>query len=74
MQKEIQIQVNPALASNPERIKEVVANNLRIPVRDLNHVEIVKRSVDARKKTIKINLLIRAYIKEDFVGTDPKTT
>ena len=72
MQKEIQIQVNPALASNPERIKEVVANNLRIPVRDLNHVEIVKRSVDARKKTIKINLLIRAYIKEDFVGTIPK--
>lgn len=72
MQKEIQIQVNPALASNPERIKDVVANNLRIPVRDLNHVEIVKRSVDARKKTIKINLLIRAYIKEDFVGIIPK--
>ncbi|MEN8187065.1 MAG: FAD-dependent oxidoreductase [Bacteroidota bacterium] len=66
MQKEIQIQVQPEIAQNDEQLMRIVAKKLSLPYADINHVEILKRSIDARKRNIKINLRIRAFVREDF--------
>ncbi len=66
MQKEFQIQVSPAIAQNHEALKKIFARKSRIPAEEINHIEILKRSIDARRKNIRINLRIKAYIKEDY--------
>ena len=66
MQKEFQIQVKPEIAYNDEQLKLLVAKKVNLDFRDIKHIEILKRSVDARKKNIKINLSIRLFIHEDF--------
>ena len=66
MQQEFQLQVSPEIAQNPEKLKRFVAKKERLNFDDINHIEIVKRSIDARQKNVKINLRITAYIKEEF--------
>ena len=63
----LQIQVIPAVASNPDLLKENIAKKLTIPLPDIKHIDILKRSIDARQKTTKINLKVSVYIKEEFV-------
>jgi len=66
MQQEFQLQVSPEIAQNPEKLKQLVAKKEQLDISDINHIEIVKRSIDARQKNVKINLRITAYIKEEF--------
>jgi len=66
MQQEFQIQVSPEVAQNIAQIKQFIANKNNLQVTEIRHVEILKRSIDARQKNIKINLKINVYILEDF--------
>ncbi len=45
-------------------LRKEVAKQARIKLLDITHVEIIKRSIDARQKTVKINLQVDIYIKE----------
>ena len=63
----LQIQVLPEVASNPDLLKTNIAKQLDIPNPEIKHIEILKRSIDARQKTTKINLKVAVYIKEEFV-------
>ena len=63
----LQIQVIPAVASNQDLLKENIAKKLTIPHRDIKYIDILKRSIDARQKTTKINLKVAVYIKEEFL-------
>jgi len=67
MQQEFQLQVKPEEAQDQELLKLFVARSNKLLVSDITHVEIVKRSIDARQKNVKINLKVRAYIKEKFI-------
>ncbi len=66
MQQEFQLQVKPEIAQNQEQLKLYVAKKNRLNANDINHLEILKRSIDARQKNVKINLRVRVFIKEDF--------
>jgi uncharacterized FAD-dependent dehydrogenase len=63
----LQIQVIPEVASTPDLLKTTIAKQLDIPNPEIKHIEILKRSIDARQKTTKINLKVAVYIKEEFV-------
>ena len=67
MQQEFQLQVKPKIAQDQEQLILFVAKNKRLNAKDIKHIEILKRSIDARQKNIKINLRIRVYIKEEFI-------
>ena len=69
MQKEIDIQVTPEQAATPALLLKLASSHLSIPKAEINHVEILKRSIDARQRAIKVNLRLRAFINEDFVET-----
>ena len=57
----------PEVASIIELLKKTVAKQLNISSPDIKHIEILKRSIDARQRTTKINLKVDVYIKEEFV-------
>ena len=63
----MQIQVLPEIASTQELLKKMIAKQMNIPQGDIKHIEILKRSIDARQKTTKINLKVSIYVKEEFV-------
>jgi uncharacterized FAD-dependent dehydrogenase len=66
MNKEIQIQVSPETAEDLNELRIYVSRATGIDSEDIRHIEILKRSIDARQRTIKINLKIRVYVNEDF--------
>lgn len=67
MQQEIQIQVSPQIAQNAEQLKLFVAKKNRLNWKDINHIKVLKRSIDARKQNIKINLRLLVFIGENFI-------
>ena len=64
MIQEYQIRVLPVVASNEQNIRQFVAEDKGIDVRTINAVRVLKRSIDARQRTIFINLTVRVYINE----------
>ena len=67
MQQEFQLQVKPEIAQDQEELKLFIAKKNRLDVKDIKHIEILKRSIDARQKNVKINLRVRTFIKEKFI-------
>ncbi len=65
MPLELLLQVTPEMAVNNHLIKEQVAKLIRVAVGDIKHISILKRSIDARQKAIKINLKVAIYFQED---------
>jgi len=64
MQHEFQLQVTPEIAQNKEQLKLFIAKKNRLNAIHINHIEVLKKSIDARQKNVKINLKGIAYINE----------
>lgn len=68
MIEEYQIRILPEQAASEEGIKRYLSKEKGIDVRTLNQVRVLKRSIDARQRTIYVNLKVRAYINEFAQG------
>jgi len=71
MQKIINLSLSPKRASDEKYYKHDAAEFLHISEEDITSVEIVRKSIDARKKFIKINLQLQVWwgepaVKEKF--------
>ncbi len=64
MISEISLRLLPEQAASEQQLKQAIAKERGIDARTLNHVRILKRSIDARHRTIYINLTVRLYINE----------
>lgn len=64
MIQEYQIRILPEQAASEGGIKRYLAKEKGLDVRTLNQVRVLKRSIDARQRTIFVNLKVRAYINE----------
>ena len=54
----------PEIAANEQRLKEYLSEEKGLNLRNINATRILKRSIDARQRTIFVNLKIRVYINE----------
>ena len=71
MPKEVLLQVAPEVAANESLLKEQVGKLIQTSSDDIQHISILKRSIDARQKAIKINLKVLIYYKdEDYIATN----
>lgn len=61
---QLSISVSPKQASDNEACKLVVAKKLQIKVSDITHFNIVRRSVDARGRNVRINLGVEVFVGE----------
>ena len=75
MTSEYQIRVLPQVAANEQSLKAWLADEYGFDIRTCNGVRILKRSIDARQRTIFVNLKVRVYVGEEpaddeFVRTE----
>lgn len=64
MIQEYILRVLPEVAANEQRLKEYLTKEKGLNLRDITATRILKRSIDARQRTIFINLTVRAYLNE----------
>ena len=75
MTNEYQIRVQPHVAANEQALRSYLADEYGFDVRTVTAVRILRRSIDARQRTIFVNLKVRVYINEqpqadEYVHTD----
>lgn len=68
MIQEIQLRILPEQAASEQAIANYIAREKGLDRRTINHVRVLKRSIDARQRTIFVNITARVYINE--VPTD----
>jgi len=66
MQQEILLQLSPKDAADAATINLAVAKELAVHPKKITGYQILKKSIDARKQEIKINLKLNAYVDEPF--------
>ena len=64
MIQEFQFRVTPEKSVNEDVVKEYVSREKGIDIRTIKALRILKKSIDARQRTIFINLKVRLYINE----------
>ena len=64
MIQEYQIRVQPQVAANEQVLRSWLADEYGFDVRTITAVRILRRSIDARQRTIFVNLKVRVFINE----------
>lgn len=64
MKYNYQLRVSPETAAKDHLLLKEVASHSGIDSEEIRHVEILKRSIDARQKAIKVNLKVDVYVNE----------
>lgn len=64
MIQEYQVRVQPHVAANEQALRSWLADEYGFDVRTLTAVRILRRSIDARQRTIFVNLKVCCYINE----------
>lgn len=70
MIKELQLRILPEEAVNEQSLKQVIARETGISPKEIQAVRVLKRSIDARQRTIFMNVTLRAFVNE--VPTEPE--
>lgn len=65
MGKQVQINLTPSAAADETTIKKIAASLAGIDVTAVSSLRVIKRSVDARKKNIRINLTVEVFSEKD---------
>ena len=58
------IRVLPEVAANEQRLIDYLVKEKGLNKKEINATRILKRSIDARQRTIFVNLTVRAYVNE----------
>ena len=64
MINEFQLRVLPNIAATEQNIKQYISQEKGIAIGAITSVRILKRSIDARQRTVFVNLKVRVYINE----------
>lgn len=75
MIQEYQIRILPEQAANETSIARFLITDKGINPKDITHIRVLKRSIDARQRTIYVNLKVRVYLNEkpedeEFIRTE----
>ncbi len=64
MIQELQLRVLPEVAADSDHLRRYLANEKGLALSALKGVRVLKRSIDARQRTIYVNLKVRLYVNE----------
>jgi uncharacterized FAD-dependent dehydrogenase len=67
MIRELDLRLPPHIAGEPGDLRSAVARKAGIPEPDIRHIDVTRRSIDARQRDVKIQLRVKVYVKEDFM-------
>jgi len=66
MIKTIEIAVSPEIAGNPEEFKRLVSQRSGIKRSEINHINILKRSIDGRSKQVKFRIRLEIFARNSM--------
>jgi uncharacterized protein len=72
MQTKLQLQVNPETAFNENLLKEEIRQQLNLQSEEKLQIKLLKRSIDARGRKIRINITVLAVVNELLPNEDFK--
>lgn len=64
MISEYQLRVLPEQAANEQALKRYISKEKGMDIRTIYGLRILKKSIDARQRTIFVNVKVRVYINE----------
>lgn len=64
MIQEYQLRILPEIAANEQQLQAYLSREKGLNAKDINAIRILKRSIDARQRTIFVNLKVRVYMNE----------
>ncbi len=65
MSKKVQLNLSPQKAHDPDLVRKIAVTAAGIPSESVRGIRIIKRSVDARKADIKVNLTVEVIYEND---------
>lgn len=70
MPRELQLQASPEMAAHEQQLQKYVAQLLQVSVSEIQKIVVVKRSIDARQRAIKINLKVLVFFQGETLTND----
>ena len=67
MSKQVQINLSPDAAADEPTIRKIAASLTGMDISAVSALRVIKRSVDARGKNIRINITVELFTEEDSV-------
>lgn len=64
MVHDLDLVLDPAVAADPEALGRMVADRLGVLPADLVHLQVLRRSIDARGRRVRVNLRVRGWVGE----------
>ncbi len=65
MQKELQLILSPKEAANISEDKLLISKKLNIDINSVSYIKVERKSIDARKRDVKINVWVTIFIDEE---------
>jgi len=67
MPQEHLFQTSPEIATNELLLKQHIAKLIKVDAKEIQHISILKRSIDARQKAVKFNLKVTIYLDGETI-------
>lgn len=64
MIRQVELSLNPFQASAETEYRQIAAKKAGVSPADIRHIRILRKSIDARSRNIKVNLLLKLYVNE----------
>ena len=65
MQKDLNLVLTPREAATEELYKGIICSKLSVKPSDVKSIRILRKSIDARKRQVKINMAVRVFVNEE---------
>ena len=62
MYKEVQVRVHPSEAADERRLISAAARDLQVAPERIRQVDVIRRSIDARRREVMLNLTLGVHI------------
>lgn len=59
--------MTPEVAASNLLLKQFISKDKRVPYEEINHIQILKRSIDARQREVFINLKVNVFLNHPFI-------
>lgn len=70
MKNQYQLRLSPEAAAKKDLLWKEVSQQSGISLSQISHVEVLKRSIDARQKEVKVNVKVEVFVAEEFKPVD----
>ena len=68
MIREIEIGISPSRAGNDDQLRLSAARKLNVSITDISHINILRKSIDARKRPVMFKIRMKVFIGEEPIN------